>query len=180
MIRSIATMLIAVPLFFCVAAAQAKTAEEQVAFIIFGLEDGAEDAAATAALVSTSPAVFELTEKKGGRIELVTFHGEREGPCIYTMHFSKPDAPDIRKLETQLDFSRVTGIRLIEDNGGVRREFDVADGFCVELPDGQACAPDSNNAFARASDPLPATATAERMNAAFAEFRKTVCPAAAQ
>ncbi len=26
-------------------------------------------------------------------MELVTFHGEREGPCIYTMHFSKPDAP---------------------------------------------------------------------------------------
>ncbi len=60
--------------------------------------------------------------------------------------------PDIRKLETQLDFSRVTGIQLIEDNGGVRREFDVADGFCVELQDGQACAP-------TAITPSPAPAT---------------------
>jgi hypothetical protein len=185
MFRVFATMLVALPIIDVVSPVHAQTPEEKVAFIIMGVEDGSEDENWIAKLISASPATFEFK----GKDEPVWTNQlviRQDSACIYTMYYVEPDRPDERKLETRLDFAKVTRFSIDKGSAGLRRNFEASDGFCFEQrgefegPGEKACKPGFSNVFARTSNPLPATATAERMTAAFAEFRKSVCPAAAQ
>jgi hypothetical protein len=159
------------------AAPAADTPEQIVAFIVHGLEDGSDGANATARLISASPAIFELKGKAETPFtSQVVFR--RESDCVYAMHFADPSTPDKADLATRLDFSKVTGFAVRDENGGPRRFFEAKEGFCFDIAANETCLPGFGNVFARTSNPLPVKATAERMTAAFASFRQFVCPAA--
>lgn len=168
---------------FSPAEAAEPTAEELVAFLYQGWEDGAEVNRYRATRESASPAIFRLRPVADAARQDEILTVERKSDCEYVFSHGSADRP----FRVTLDFSVLEGIA-IQGNapGALKRIWTVAgkpkatshragEGFCSD-----EAMPNQCFAYTRPSLAFPVAVTRERIEAALADFKTRFCKGAVQ
>lgn len=162
------------PPFHGPAFAAERTAEEAVAFIAFGFEDGMErhmpdGSVVTMAETSRSPASYAGRLDFAGHRSALTLVVRKESDCRYraTATTRQNDTGNTGKIEFAFDFTNLGKVdaKWVPDQSIVRVSYDGAGVTCTSQPDG-LCPPTGTTE--NWGDP-------DRIAEAVADFRNNVC-----